>query len=60
MSDFVPNSSREAILRFTQNSAKLHQRQRFSRIGYLRIRLLRLHGRRGGAITEAVDDFCGP
>src|SRR6266480_6052089 len=49
-----------AILRFTQNAAKLHQRQRFSRIDYPCTRLLRLQGRRGGAITEAVDDFLRP
>jgi len=57
-----PNGRYRHILRFSQNAAKLRQRQRFSRIiiGYPCMGLLRLQGRRGGAITEAVDDFCGP
>ena len=45
---------------FSRRSPLRQALGRFSRIGYLCIRLLRLQDRRGGAITEAVDDFCGP
>ena len=40
---------------FSRRSPLRQALGRFSRIGYLRIRLLRLQGRRSGAMTEAVE-----